>query len=372
MKSANVVSGAVGALLLAGANGANAQSETRNYDFYVGGYGLVVAPANQLDVETGFGGGALVGAHLARYLKPIAKIPYLNTLQLELDWRGYFQDGEDDAGSVDANILSGNLLLPVYAKKDWTAFFVAGAGHLYSDYPAGNESGAAWSVGPGLTYRIAEGLLVRGEARWVGTYVDTDPNIPQTEDEFLSHGHFSLGLVKLFGKDAPPAAVPPPPPAEPAAAAAPPLPKDSDGDGVLDDKDQCPDTPKGLKVDAVGCVRDGQTIALESVTFEFNKDILTLEARTTLDAAAQGLSKQKGLRLEVAGHTDARGSDSYNLQLSARRAAAVRAYLISRGVAADSLTSQGYGETQPVASNQTDEGRAQNRRVEFRILGRAK
>jgi outer membrane protein OmpA-like peptidoglycan-associated protein len=71
------------------------------------------------------------------------------------------------------------------------------------------------------------------------------------------------------------------------------------------------------------------------------------------------------VNIEVAGHTDSRGSDAYNIKLSQRRAEAVRDYLISKGIAADRLSAKGYGESQPVADNATDEGRFKNRRVEL-------
>lgn len=145
-------------------------------------------------------------------------------------------------------------------------------------------------------------------------------------------------------------------------------PLDSDGDGVPDYLDKCPNTTKGLKVDATGCVRDAQTIVLQNVNFEFNKATLTADAKGVLNDVAKGLVSQKDLRVEIAGHTDSKGSDSYNLNLSNGRAASVKSYLISQGVAPSQLVSKGYGEAQPVATNDTDAGRAQNRRVEFRVL----
>jgi len=145
-------------------------------------------------------------------------------------------------------------------------------------------------------------------------------------------------------------------------------PIDLDQDGVPDYLDKCPNTTKGLKVDATGCVRDAQTIVLQNVNFEFNKATLTADAKSVLNDVAKGLVSQKDLRVEIAGHTDSKGSDAYNLNLSNGRAASVKSYLISQGVAPSQLVSKGYGEGQPVATNDTDAGRAQNRRVEFRVL----
>jgi outer membrane protein OmpA-like peptidoglycan-associated protein len=144
--------------------------------------------------------------------------------------------------------------------------------------------------------------------------------------------------------------------------------RDSDGDGVTDDKDKCPDTPAGTKVDSVGCpiLFTKPALVLEGVTFEFNKAVLLPQSNTTLDRVAQSLDANPGTRVEVRGYTDATGPTSANMRLSQARAEAVRSYLISKGVAPDHITAKGYGEADPVASNTTAAGRAQNRRVELR------
>ena len=142
---------------------------------------------------------------------------------------------------------------------------------------------------------------------------------------------------------------------------------DSDGDGVVDSRDRCPGTKAGVRVDVNGCeIRE--TINLPGVQFELNSDEIKSESFGVLNDAAATLNKHGDLIVEVAGHTDSSGSDSYNLSLSDRRAASVAAYLAGRGVAASRLQSRGYGETQPIADNSTAGGRAMNRRVELRIL----
>lgn len=141
---------------------------------------------------------------------------------------------------------------------------------------------------------------------------------------------------------------------------------DADKDGVLDRRDQCPGTPLGLKVDDTGCVI-AQKSALRGVTFLLNKATLTEEGRTTLDAVADTLKQQDNLKVEIAGHTDSIGSESYNTLLSQQRADSVRTYLIGKGIEDRRMTAVGYGELEPVAGNDTDEGRKANRRVEFRI-----
>ncbi|HPF70479.1 MAG TPA: OmpA family protein, partial [Candidatus Krumholzibacteria bacterium] len=160
---------------------------------------------------------------------------------------------------------------------------------------------------------------------------------------------------------------------------------DNDGDGVLDAADRCPDTPAGTLVDGDGCPVvaapapspavapvpaiampvAGQTIALENVAFESGSARLTPASVVTIDAVAQAMKDHPDMAVEIRGHTDAVGAAEVNLDLSQRRATAVRDALIQRGIAPARVTAVGYGEDFPVADNGTPEGRAANRRVEL-------
>ncbi len=144
-------------------------------------------------------------------------------------------------------------------------------------------------------------------------------------------------------------------------------PLDSDHDGVPDSVDRCPNTPPGVAVDQFGCPQQG-SITLGGVNFATNSDQLTEDSRPILDTVADGLRKHPRLRVEVQGHTDSTGAPKYNLSLSQRRAESVRDYLVSRQVPAQQLVAKGYGQTQPVASNTTKEGKARNRRVVMLVL----
>jgi outer membrane protein OmpA-like peptidoglycan-associated protein len=106
-------------------------------------------------------------------------------------------------------------------------------------------------------------------------------------------------------------------------------------------------------------------LVLEGVHFEFDKDTLRPEDIAEIDRNVVGLDQWGKINIEVAGHTDSRGSDAYNLDLSQRRAETIRDYLVSKGIEAERLVAKGYGETQPVADNASDEGRFSNRRVEL-------
>ncbi|MGQ9860486.1 MAG: OmpA family protein [Thiobacillaceae bacterium] len=142
---------------------------------------------------------------------------------------------------------------------------------------------------------------------------------------------------------------------------------DSDGDGVVDALDQCPNTPRGDKVDARGCTLTS-TIQLKGVNFDNDSAAIRADARPILDEAVAVLKRYPQLKVEVAGHTDDRGSDDHNLDLSQRRAQAIVDYFVQMGVDAARLVPKGYGESAPVADNTTAAGRADNRRVELRIL----
>ncbi|MFU8820189.1 MAG: OmpA family protein [Gammaproteobacteria bacterium] len=141
------------------------------------------------------------------------------------------------------------------------------------------------------------------------------------------------------------AAAPPPPPPPPPAEPAPPPP------------------PPAAPVPVAG-----EIIRLEGVTFAFDSDVITADERGTLRDAVETLKRHPTLRVEIAGHTDSRGSAAYNQGLSERRARSVLEYLANAGIDRSRLSARGYGQEDPIADNATDAGRAQNRRVEMRVI----
>jgi outer membrane protein OmpA-like peptidoglycan-associated protein len=122
------------------------------------------------------------------------------------------------------------------------------------------------------------------------------------------------------------------------------------------------------EAEACGPAKPKQVIILKGVNFAFNSTELTPQSKGILDEWVAKIKADKTIRVEVAGHTDSIGSDAYNQKLSEGRAKSVVDYFVSQGVSADRLKAVGYGKTKPVASNATDEGRAQNRRVELQIF----
>ncbi|MBL6968506.1 MAG: OmpA family protein [Desulfobacteraceae bacterium] len=134
---------------------------------------------------------------------------------------------------------------------------------------------------------------------------------------------------------------------------------DSDGDGVPDNLDKCPGTPKGARVDKFGCW------VLEDVLFDFDKYDIKPQFYGLLDEAAAVFEKNPSIRVVIEGNTDNIGTAAYNMKLSLKRAEAVMNYLSNKGVAKDKLSAKGYGFTRPIATNSTKKGRALNRRVQL-------
>jgi OmpA-OmpF porin, OOP family len=164
-------------------------------------------------------------------------------------------------------------------------------------------------------------------------------------------------------------------------------PLDSDGDGIPDYLDECPNSPPGARVLPNGCALEGdcrkprpgeqvdargcaveQSFILRGVKFDFDSDRLTPAAREILNDVAATLQAYPNIDVELEGHTDSIGSDAYNLGLSERRANSVKVYLEGRGVPARRMRPVGYGESRPIASNETEDGREENRRVELRVV----
>lgn len=146
---------------------------------------------------------------------------------------------------------------------------------------------------------------------------------------------------------------------------------DSDGDGVLDSLDKCPNTPKGVKVDSSGCpipIPEKVSITL-LVEFDFDKTEVKPRYHGDIEKVANFLKAYPNTNAELEGHADSKGSDEYNMKLSRKRAESVKKYLVNNfGIDSARLTAVGYGESQPVATNDTKEGRQRNRRVVANIV----
>ncbi len=251
-----------------------------------------------------------------------------------------------------------------------TPFALAGVGGAYDDFePDSHDKGVFLAeLGVGLISRplFSNGLRLRLDARWVH----------DSNEGGHSEYRGLLGLFIPLGR-----VMPPPVATAPATIeirevvreVVKEVPRqwvDSDGDGVDDAHDKCPNSPRGSRVDANGCVILEQTIELRGVTFNLNQATLTPNAEGVLDTVVRAFVGQPSLRAEIAGHTDSTGSESYNQKLSQRRAESVAAYLIAHGARPDQLSAHGYGESQLLINpEKSDSDRERNRRVELRARG---
>jgi OmpA-OmpF porin, OOP family len=156
-------------------------------------------------------------------------------------------------------------------------------------------------------------------------------------------------------------APPPPPPVAPEPIVQ--KEGDSDGDGVVDSKDECPETPKGYKVDPKGCPR---SVTLH-LNFASNSSVLPTSADKDINALTEFMNENSAATISIIGHTDSTGKKAKNQTLSENRAQALGTRLVQNGIAANRIKTSGKGLSEPIASNKKPLGRAQNRRIEIQI-----
>ena len=309
-------------------------------------------------------------------------------------------------GDGDMEYWSLNLISKIHDGENWAPYVVVGGGRADYEYDGlrSDRQDTLWHGGVGFFGHLTDRLQFRADVRGVFHY-RADSVSPMA----------TAGLTLLLGG----APKPPPAPADsdgdgvpdtsdacpgtPAGTAvdARGCPRDSDGDGVVDADDACPGTPRGVSVDTRGCPLDsdgdgvpdsrdecpgtpagarvdarGCEEALEEqVSFNLTVQFATNSAEITgagmqeMFALLRFLREYPSADAVIEGHTDNTGAEAYNQNLSERRAEAVVQALVNSGIDRDRLTARGYGESRPVASNDTAEGRAQNRRVTVVVSG---
>src|SRR5689334_313249 len=286
--------------------------------------------------------------------------------------------------------------------SQWRPYIMVGLGALrhaaYSGFLLEDKgfNNNGWdpmaTVGAGIQWNLSERLALRGE---IAARYDHDNNTENNLAEALGYiqpdgsgplkhrqsgftdGIASIGLVYSFGGGAAPPPPPPPPAAPPAAPDCHAL--DDDHDGVNNCDDRCPDTAAGTVVGPDGCPQK-VVIDLRGVNFKFDRpktgehnieptlQLPTADSIAILDQAIDALKRYPEIKVELDGHTDSIGTDAYNQKLSERRAQIVYDYLTSHGVDPSRITAvKGFGETQPIDTNATKEGRARNRRTEMKV-----
>lgn len=293
-------------------------------------------------------------------------------------------DYVNSAGSTSIlrSALNGVYELP--KSNDITPFVKMGLGYeTMSTHKFDNHNGGFLDFGAGIKVAVAEQLALKLEA------------IKMVKNNNFSGDNNLLlmaGLSFAFGEKPQPVVVPAPvvvapvvvPTPEPAPVVVAPVvvpvpkpapvvvkaapvvaaPVDSDKDGVFDPQDKCPNTPAGLKVDTDGCPVITATLELN---FAVNSNAVDAEGTEKVRVFAAFMKDVPEYKASIVGHTDSDGTDEFNQKLSEKRANHVKNMLIKEGVAADRLTSSGKGESMPVATNATKEGRAQNRRIEVEL-----
>jgi len=363
------------ALLFLGLGIANAgDTDTRFYVAPMVTYTSI--DEDTFDPDDAFGGQIALGKRLSKHLA------------LELSyWRQDGADLEDPAtssGEVDEEGYQ--VSARIFPLPDLASVYITtgvGAGTYDFDQVTtsrnvgdiNDQDADFYDLGIGYQVPITQGgIKLRGEYRYRSTDVD-QPLGPR--DYVFRDNVVALGLEIPLGARpdrAEPVPAPPPEP-EPEPKTMPPV--DSDGDGVIDRRDDCPGTSRGTEVDGNGCAvekKEDEPIVLRGVRFEFDSARLTGSARDTLQDVVETLKAHPDIYVRLGGHTDSIGPAEYNMNLSVRRAESVKDFLIEHGIDPKRLTTRGYGETQPVAPNtkpdgsDNPEGRAKNRRVEINVV----
>lgn len=323
-------------------------------DGYATIMGSYVVPDSKRHTDNGFGGTVLAGIRLTDTV--FGEVNVFGH-EVDLDSNNYYKlkgEVKSYGAGYDLNFaLSPNSTHP---------FLLLGAGVAADKYTNFKDRSPFFDVGFG----VLAGKF-RGEIRGYSfNKIDT----------ILGSNHafdLRLNVGLQFGSAPAPAPVVVVAPT-PAPVYAPPAPKpapapkmvDSDHDGVADSFDRCPGTPAGVEVDDNGCANISKVV-LRGVNFGTGSAKLLPAASDTLRTVAAAMKANPKLKVEVDGYSDSIGDPKQNLVLSARRANSVKVFLTGEGIAADRLTTKGYGAASPADTNSTPAGRANNRRVAFKV-----
>jgi OOP family OmpA-OmpF porin len=272
--------------------------------------------------------------------------------QIEVGFSRSIQDVDyGDNSKTDVTRVFTNLIKE-YSLTDNTSLYalVGIGGEFFNRENLGNEDGLFGNYGAGVKYKLAEQLALKFDVKHVIEADHGDNNLL-----------YNVGLAVPFGKvaKAAPVAVETAAPVvtKPAPVAAP---KDSDGDGVIDSLDECPNTMAKAKVDSVGCM----TLVNLNINFDTASAVIKNNYNTRIVEFANMMNANPKLKATIGAHTDSVGSDAYNQKLSEKRAASTVNALKALKVDASRIKAVGYGESKPMTTNATVEGKAENRRVE--------
>jgi OOP family OmpA-OmpF porin len=308
----------------------------------------------------------LLGVGIGRFLN--------SRVHLEVDLSRWDADLSRRSGSWESQDLglTGRVLLGDVAREGWKPYVLGSLRHIRSEVDRPNGTSPSTNslglhFGAGLMTTLNERMSFRGEVAY--RYDNDDENVVNQDD--FSDWLATAGLSFAIGEASAPPAVSEQveemgEPKTMEAPVEPPVNDDNDGDGVKNDADQCPTTPPNTMVDRSSGCEVAEVIDLRGVNFDFDKCTLRPDAISILNNAVEVL-KNHQLTVSVEGHTDAVGTDAYNERLSDCRAKVVYDYLLNNGVANERISGyKGFGESSPIDTNDTAEGRANNRRTELK------
>ncbi|MBA3981863.1 MAG: cell envelope biogenesis protein OmpA [Alcanivorax sp.] len=318
---------------------------------YVGVLGSYVRADSDRTPDSNRGGGAAV------YYGRMGERGLGFEVQLSADG---FETGADAGTDFYRYILGGDLVYSMGDRTSWTPFGLIGGGLSYNDVFPNDLDGYDFFLNAAIGI-VTPPLFQTGQIRGRAEVRYVHDNFRDRYGDIRA----SLGLeIPLFGPSRVAFDVPT---TETKIVEVPTGLRDSDGDGVIDERDLCPDTPPGTRVDGDGCPLDS-VIDLRGVTFELDSERLRPDAETILEWAVELMERYPDMEVEIAGHTCDLGSAPYNLSLSQRRAQSVVDFMVNSGVERQRLTARGYGLTEPALPNTSEANRERNRRVEMRIL----
>lgn len=288
----------------------------------------------------------------------------------ETEAAGYWLDSNIDATrDFFQYAFTTGVSYAFFDRDGFTPFVMANIGGIYNDVVPDDDDALDLHANMGLGVVTGSlfdnGMKLRAEARYLYDDFDGVTGRPSEDEGGFSDWRFSLGVeFPLGGAKVVEKTVYETREVErvvevPAT--------DAVDQSAPEKRDECPDALPDAKVDGDGCMLKNQIVVLSNIGFELGSADIAAPSAPMLDRLVTSLETNTGFNVEIAGHADSSGPASYNQDLSARRAAAVREYLIDQGIDAQRLSARGYGEEEPIASNDSLSGRAMNRRVEFRI-----
>jgi OmpA-OmpF porin, OOP family len=328
----------------------SASNPSNLYDYELTPFvsGILTDSKAGLDNNNYINGGISLGKNFNDLFIDQAEIAYMRSDSLE------YKNGN---GTTSVDRMFVNAVKKYALTEKLSAYGLLGAGYqnITQELDEHKDS-ALLNYGIGLRYDIPYyGIAIKGDVRHLIA-------LRNNQNDLM----YTLGLAMPLGKrysETIAATVPvvsePKKIIEVANEPIKPLPMDDDKDGVLNQFDKCPNTSPGVKVDKDGCFE----VVNLNINFDNNSVQIKNKYMKNIESFAKLLKQNKSLTAVIEAHTDSKGTDAYNQNLSDRRAVAVVNELKKLNIDSSRLTSRGYGESQPIASNDTEEGKALNRRV---------